>query len=64
MSTTVLEALENAQVNFETLGRMGAASNPIYMIAMDQLNNAIEAIQADKGLDFVLQDNMFADINK
>ena len=37
MSTTVLEALQNAQINFETAKSMGAGNNPIFGIAMDQL---------------------------
>ena len=44
MSTTVYEALLNAQINFKTLGDMGGKGNPYYVIAMEQLNNAIDAL--------------------
>ena len=64
MSTTVLEALQNAQVNFTTVGNMGASRNPIFQIAMDQLNNVIEALDSGKDADFVLQNGMFEEINK
>ena len=63
MSTTVLEALQNAQINFETIGKMGAKNNPIFMIAMDQLNNAITALDNDKGADDVIQDHMFGEVD-
>jgi hypothetical protein len=62
MSTTVLEALQNAQINFDNLGRMGLKENPIYFIASEQLKNAIEALLNGKGIDFVIQENMFGEI--
>ena len=45
MSTTVLEALRNAQINFQTLGRQGLSGNFIYEYAMDQLGNVLKAIR-------------------
>ena len=63
MSTTVLEALQNAQINFETIGKIGAKNNPIFMIAMDQLNNAITALDNDKGADYVIQDDLFGEVD-
>lgn len=63
MSTTVLDALQNAQINFETIGKMGAKSNPIFMIAMDQLNNAVTALENDKGPNDVIQEHMFGEVD-
>ena len=63
MSTTVLEALQNAQINFENVGKMGAKNNPIFMMAMEQLNNAIASLENDKGPNDVIQDEMFGDVN-
>lgn len=64
MSTTVLDALQNAQINFETVGRMtGGNRNPIFGIAMEQLNNAIAAIENGKSPDDVIQENMFGEVN-
>ena len=62
MSTTVHEALLNAQINFQNLGRMGAAGNPLYMIAMEQLNNGLEAIDNGMILDDVIQEHLGADV--
>jgi len=64
MSTTVLGCLENAKINFENLGRAGLSQNPFFIIAMDQLNNAIGALMNGKGVDFVVQDEMFGEIKK
>jgi hypothetical protein len=63
MSTTVLEALQNAELNFKNVGRMGAKNNPIYMMAMEQLKNAIEALENGRKPDDVIQENMFADVD-
>ena len=64
MSTTVLDALMNAKINFETAQTMGhsGSGNPIFMIAMEQLNNAIKALENDRGSAFVIQENMVSDI--
>jgi len=59
MSTTVLDALENAKINFETAKVMPA----IFPIAMEQLENAIKALENGKGADDVIQEHMFADVN-
>lgn len=58
MSTTVLEALQNAQFNFETLGNSGLKTNGIFLIAKDQLDNAIEALKNGKAVDDVLQEHL------
>ena len=58
MSTTVLEALQNARSNFKTIGKMGAKDNPIFMIAMDQLNNVIAELENDKGPNDLIQDHV------
>lgn len=63
MSTTVLEALQNAKVNFETVGRMGGNFNPIYLIAIEQLNNGIEALENGKGADDIIQEAMLGDVD-
>lgn len=66
MSTTVLEALQNAQVNFEYLGKTYpmVMRELSYSIGTGQLKNAIEALENGKPADFVIQDQMFGDINK
>lgn len=63
MSTTVLEALQNAQLNFETLGNSGLKTNGIFLIAKDQLDNAIEALEAGKAADYVLQEHLGATVD-
>lgn len=60
--TTVLDALRNAQYNFENVGRMGGNANPFFVIALDQLTNAVEALENDKKPSDVLQENMFSDV--
>lgn len=63
MMTTILEALQNAQCNFETVARLGCGSNnPIYTIAMDQLKNAIEALENGMKPDDVIQENLLGDV--
>lgn len=59
MSTTVLEALQNAHLNFTTLGKMGAARNPIFMLALEQLSNGIESLEHSKNLCDVIQEHPF-----
>lgn len=63
MSTTVLEALQNAQINFETLGNSGLKANGIFLIAKGQLDNAIEALENGKELDDVLQEHLGAAVD-
>ena len=62
MSTTVLEALQNAQCNFENIRKMGFKNNPLYEFAMDQLKNGIEALEKGKNPDDILQEYMFGEI--
>ena len=62
MSTTVIEALENAKVNFETAQNMGRAGSPIFMLAMEQLLNAIEALENDLKPNDVIQESMGAEV--
>ena len=61
--TTVLDALENAKCNFETIGRMGAGSHPIFAIALEQLNNGIKALENGKSANDTIQEHMFGDVN-
>lgn len=63
MSTRVIDALLNAQVNFNTFGSMGAKSNPFFMIAMEQLSNAIAALENGKTPDDIIQEHMFGDVD-
>lgn len=50
--TTILEALKNAQYNFETSKRLA----PAFDIAMDQLSNAIRALESGASPDDDIQD--------
>ena len=61
MSTTVLEALQNAQCNIETITRMGP-KNPILMMALEQLKNGVEALENDFGPHDVIQENIASDV--
>lgn len=63
MSTTVLETLQNAQTNFENLGRMGIKHNSIYTIAMEQLKNGLDSLENGKKLNDIIQESMLDDIN-
>lgn len=63
MSTTVLDALQNARLNFETIGKMGLKNSTIFMVAMFQLNNAITALENNKGPNDVIQEHMFDQID-
>ena len=63
MSTTALEALRNAQINFQTIGNLGARNNPIFMIAFSQLTNAIAALENGKEAHDVIQDGLGADVD-
>lgn len=62
MSTSVLECLQNAQCNFETVGKMGAKGNPIYLMAMEQLKNGIEALENGRDANYVIQEHAFAEV--
>ena len=65
MSTTVLEALQNAQYNFEVMGQMsvGAKNNPAYELAMEQLENAIKALGDGRDAKFVIQESMADEVH-
>jgi hypothetical protein len=58
MSTTVLDILLCAQINFENIGKLGAVKHPIYLIAMNQLKTAIDALENGKNPNDVLYDEM------
>lgn len=59
MSTTVLEALENAKANFKT-----ARSLPqIFPLAMEQLENAIEALENGLEADDIIQQDVFGEVD-
>jgi len=59
MSTTVIEALMNAQCNFETSRHMPA----VFPMAMEQLENAIKALENGMSANDVIQESMFAEVN-
>lgn len=64
MSTTVIEALENAKMNFETIGTMsGLSGHPIYMMALEQLKNGVESLENGLSPDDVIQENMMAPVD-
>ena len=63
MSTTVLDALQNAQINFEIIGKMGAKGSPIFIIAMGQLTNAIATMKNGQEADDVIQEHLGAAVD-
>lgn len=64
MSTTVHECLQNAQLNFQNVARLAPvlAAHPIWQMAMEQLSNALAAIDNGRDLNFVIQDGMGEDV--
>lgn len=62
MSTTVLEALQSAQINFQTLGNVGLKGDPIYEIAKEQLDNGIKALENGFSAHDVIQENVFGEV--
>ena len=56
--TTVLEALLNAQANFETSKILPA----LLPIAMEQLDNAIEALENGMAANDVIQETLLDDV--
>jgi len=52
----------NARINFQNAGRMGCNHNPIFLMAMDQLNNGIAAIENGKTLNYIIQENVADDV--
>lgn len=63
MSTTVLDALQNAKYNLENAKKGGAIGTFALAIATEQLSNAIEAMENGKLADDVIQDNIAAEVN-
>lgn len=59
MSTTVIEALENAKMNIETGKQLPA----ILPLAAEQLNNAIKALKNGKGINDVIQESVFDEVD-
>ena len=59
MSTTVIEALHNARINFETAKRLPQ----LIPLALGQLDNAIEALENGMGADDVIQEHAFGKVN-
>lgn len=60
--TTVLDALRAAQINFESALKTG--SKPIFMIAQEQLSNAVMALENGMSANDVIQDEMFGDVKR
>ena len=58
MATTVLEALLNAQTNFETSKILPG----LFPIAMEQLDNAIEALENGMAANDVIQETLLDDV--
>jgi len=56
--TTVLEALLNAQANFETSKILPG----LFPIAMEQLSNAINALEDGMTADDVIQETLLDDV--
>ncbi len=46
--TTILEALQNAQMNLETCEKMGMGKDIVFAIAKNQLDNAIRSLDKDE----------------
>ena len=53
MSLSILEVLMNAQMNFETAAKMvpGLSRHPIFAMALEQLENGIEALENGQSTD-------------
>ena len=62
MSTTALQALQNAQINFRTVAK-SVGDNLFFLIAMDQLDNGIAALENGKAPDDVIQEHMFDEVD-
>jgi hypothetical protein len=60
--TTVIDALRNAHYNFKTLGKFGANNHPAFTIGMDQLNNAINALENGMKPDDIIQEHIFDEV--
>ena len=59
MSLSILEVLMNAQINLQTFQQMNpaVARHPIFMIAKQQLDNGIQALEdrQSPGADYIEQ---------
>lgn len=64
MSTTVREAILNAQINFDAVLRLNRSlgDHPIFTIAKGQLDNAVEALNNGMALDEVIQESLGSDV--
>jgi hypothetical protein len=63
MSTSVYDALLNAQINLENCECMlPGFKNPIYQIAKNQLDNALKAIDNGMSLEDIIQEEMGGEI--
>ncbi len=63
MSTTVLEALQNAQINLETAGCVfGLETHPFFSIAKSQLDNGIKALENGLTANDVIQENIASEV--
>lgn len=63
MSTTVLDALQNAKYNLENAKKGGAIGSFALAIATEQLSNAIDAMENGKLADDIIQENMMSEVN-
>ena len=57
MSVTIFEILENAEINFSNIGRC-YLENPIYLIAISQLRNAIKQLRNGKEPDDIFDEDL------
>ena len=62
MSTTVHDALHNAQINLDNAMRFGP-KNPMVMIAKWQLDTALEAMENGMALHDVIQESMLSEVH-
>lgn len=63
MSTTVLDALMNAQINLQNLAKQAFIDkHPFFVIGMDQLGNAIEALENGMSPHDTLQESLFSEV--
>lgn len=65
MSTTALEAIQCAQINFNNVANLNPSleNHPMWKIAMDQLGNGIDAMENGNDPDHVIQESMGSEVN-
>lgn len=64
MATTVLGALQCAKINFEAIGKEPAVGrHPIFVIALEQLTNAVTALENGKAPSDVIQEYMGGEVD-